>query len=209
MAKPISAYDITVTPKILGTVLVKNSQREWFRFDLWEDRIFILDRREEYQNWEDFDSGFIDNDIEDLHEQYLAAYGKAAPKNAHKKTLTKALWAKMYLKSKDRTGVYQTGGVRNVVTGEKDRKRNLDRRGYRALEVESIDHLQNQALIVHAALLKYHKASEKEYITEGDVRDLMSQLRDTGQLKTKQDPFRIFQYYRPALIKAGKLEFIE
>lgn len=209
MKKPVSAYkELIVTPKILAAVLVRNSQNEWFRFDEWHDRVFIMNRREEYNGWEDFDSGYTDGDVEELHEIYLGLFGTAAPKNAHKKTLTKAIWAKRYMASNDRTGVYGRGGLKDSITGERERKRNLDRRGYKASESNNAVHMQNQALIVHRAILDYHASSGKEYITEGDVKDLMTNLRDSGKLKTKQDPFRIFQYYRPALIKAGLLEFV-
>lgn len=205
-----SSYDgITVTQKMLDATLVRNSENKWFRFALWEDRIFIMDRREEWKGWEDFDSGYLDSDIDELHKKYVTLFKSAAPKNAHKKTLTKAIWGKLYLMSADRSDTYRTGQPIDPVTGERERKRSLDRRGYRALDVVGVDHLQNQALIVHRELLKLHKTSDKEIISEAEIMELMNRLRDSGVLKTKQDPFRIFQYYRPALIKAGKLEFIE
>lgn len=205
-----SAYDgLSVTPKILDAILVKNSQGQWFRFDMWVDRIFIVDRREEYHGWKDFDSGYIDNDIDELHEIYTALFNRPAPRNAVKITLTKAIYAKRFYMANDRSSTYTLGTPRDPVTGNKERKRSLDRRGYRAMEGESTVHLQNQALIVHRELLNLHKASNKEMLSEADIMDMMNRLRDTGVLKTKQDPFRIFQYYRPALIKAGKLEFIE
>lgn len=207
-----SAYHgIIVTPRMLATVLVQSRERKWYRFDLWEDRIFILDRWLEYRNWEEYDRTFTDesSDMFELHGTYKALYSCDAPANAHKKTLTKAIWAKYYLGAIDRTSTYSTGATRNNVTGERERKRSMDRRGYRALDVPSVENLPNQALIVHRELLKLHTQANKDIISEAEVIDLMNRLRDSGILKTKQDPFRIFQYYRPALLKANKLEFIE
>lgn len=210
--KAQSAYaGIVVTPRMLEAVLVKNTEGKWFRFDLWQDRVFIMNRREEWMNWQDFDSGYHDSpeEMEELSSLYYRWYGQHPPKNAVKVTLTKAIWAKMYLSAADRTGLYSNNPTKNPVTGERERKRSLDRRGYRALDVQSVEHLQNQALIVHRELLKLHTQLGKEVITEAEVSDMMTRLRDSGILKTKQDPFRIFQYYRPALIKSGKLEFLE
>ena len=204
-----SNYDIEPTPAMLECVLVQDMNSHWFRFSLWTDRIFIIQRRQEWKNWAHFDESWFDDadSMFDLHELYFRMYGRNAAKNAHKKTLTKAIWVKWHLASEDRTHTYITGG--RTDTGERERKRILDRRGYRVLEGESNMHLQNQALIVHRELLKLGKALKKEIITEAEVMDMMTRLRDSGILKTKQDPFRIFQYYRPALIKAGKLEFVE
>lgn len=202
-----SAYQgIITTPAMFDAVLVKNSQREWFRFSLWEDRIFILDRREEYKNWADYDSGFGENDKEELHEHYEAFYGKRAPKNAHKVTLTKAIWIKLYLKANDRTKDYVRGGTKDPVTGEKERKRNLNGRRYKIIQGLSADHLQDQALTIHRELLKYQAQAGTETITEAEVIDLMDRIAAAKILKTKQEPFRIFQYYRSALIRSGKLE---
>jgi hypothetical protein len=205
-----SAYaGIVTTPAMFDAVLVKNTQREWFRFALWEDRIFILDRREEYRNWKDFDEGYIENDKEELHEIYQAYYGKPAPKNAHKVTLTKAIWVKLYLKANDRSKDYVRGGSKDPVTGEKERKRNLNGRRYRIIQGESTEHLQDQALTIHRELLKYQAQTGTETITEAEVVELMNRISEAKILKTKQEPFRIFQYYRPALIKANKLEMFQ
>lgn len=203
-----SAYqNIVITPAMFDAVLVKNSQREWFRFALWADRIFILDRREEYMNWKDFDDGWNDKgDMDELHENYAAHYGEPAPKNAHKVTLTKAIWVKMYLKANDRSKDYIRGGSKDPVTGEKERKRNLNGRRYRVCQGLSEHHLQEQALTIHRELLKFQTQAGTETITEAEVVELMDRIAKAKILKTKQEPFRIFQYYRSALIKANKLE---
>ena len=204
-----SAYaGITVTPDMLDAVLVCNSQGQWFRFRFWEDRVFIMDRRQEYMNYADYDSGWHDSpeEMEELHEKYSLLYGVTAPRNAKKVTLTKAIWAKLYYRAADRSRDYTTGGGKNHVTGEKERKRNLDGRRYKVLVGESNMHLQDQALVVHRELLKFQQIIGRETISEAEVRTCMEAAAKNKILKTKQDPFRIFQYYRGALIKANKLE---
>lgn len=194
---------------MLDAVLVSNSVGEWYRFQLWEDRYFIMNRRDEYRNYEDWDSAWLETDIEEIHALYVKYFGKAAPKNAKKKTLTKAIWAKWFYMSQDRTGTYNTSGVKNHVTGERDRKRNLDGRRYRVLDGGNSEHLQEQALITYRELKKFQQAAGTETISEANVRTVMEQAQKSGLLKTKQDPFRIFQYYRGALIKCGKLEMFK
>jgi len=208
-----SAYDgIVVTPDMLECVLVCNSEHHWFRFKLWEDRIFIMDRREEYKNYRDFDAKYEDtvDDRFDLEYLYKTLYKEDAPRGAKKVTLTKAIWAKYFYLAEDRTRTYTTGGGKNHITGEKERKRNLDGRKYRVLEgKESTLHLQDQALVVYRELLKFQQHAGKEAISEADVRSVMERAAASKILKTKQDPFRIFQYYRGALIKANKLEMFD
>lgn len=194
---------------MLDAVLVKGPQGDWFRFQLWEDRVFILNRREEYQGWVDFDDGFIEADMGELRETYHLLFGGPPPTNVKKVTLTKAIWAKRYFQAADRSTDYRTGGGKNHVTGEKERKRNLDGRRYRMTNGASTEHLQSQALTVHRELLKFQLACGRETISEGEVKTVMDNIAQAKTLKTKQDPFRIFQYYRAALIKANKMEMFE
>jgi hypothetical protein len=42
--------------------------------------------------------------------------------------------------------------------------------------------------------------TEKHTISEKDLKDAV--IKRAAELKTRQDPWRIFQYYRPQLIQA-------
>lgn len=44
-----------------------------------------------------------------------------------------------------------------------------------------------------------------EDITEADLKDVVVELAETGVLQTKQDPWRIFQYYRANMINSSML----
>jgi hypothetical protein len=208
-----SAYDgIVVTPAMLDTVLVCNTEHKWFRFTLWEDRFFIMGRRQEHRDYKSFDALYEEtaDDLNDLAYLYKTLFGHEPPNGAKKATLTKAIWGKYWYMAEDRSGVYSLSGSKKTPTGERERKRSMDGRRYRVLDGQTSSvHLQDQALVVHRELLKFQRLADKETISEAEVRSVMETAAKEKILKTKQDPFRIFQYYRGALIKANKLEQFE
>lgn len=58
--------------------------------------------------------------------------------------------------------------------------------------------MRNQAKQVLLILTSYCREHKTLTFSENKAKDLMHQHQD--QLKTKQDPFRIFRYYRPTLV---------
>lgn len=171
-----------------------------------------MDRRQEWKGFQDWLSGWgtTEEERDELRELYGKTFGEQPPNLANVHTLAKAIYVKWYYMAEDRSSTYTVAGGKNHVTGEKERKRNLDGRRYKLLETsESSMHLQDQALVVHRELLKFQKACGRETISEAEVRTVMEASAKSGILKTKQDPFRIFQYYRGALQKANKLEMFE
>ena len=50
------------------------------------------------------------------------------------------------------------------------------------------------------------KTEEIVWISEAKLQTLVKEAASNGVLKTKQDPWRIFQYYRAQLISAGSLK---
>lgn len=199
---------------MLDAVLVKNSEGKWFRFQLWEDRIFIMDREVEYRSFDDFfdcwtEADAFDEEDGELRAMYIMAFGAPPPKNAKFVSIAKAVWCKCYLRANDRTDVYGHSTNRDPVTGAKERRRNLNGRQYvinEPFEGWTAD-LPEQAQIVYKALRELSEQVDSVTINEGAIKDLMTRLRDEGTLKTKQDPFRIFQYYRPTLKKIKLLSF--
>jgi hypothetical protein len=63
------------------------------------------------------------------------------------------------------------------------------------------DSYPKQARIILDTLAR----QESPYILEADLMKLMNYLVVQGKLKTKQDSWRIFQYYRPQFLDAGLL----
>ena len=59
----------------------------------------------------------------------------------------------------------------------------------------------NQMRVIHENALK------NEWISEADLMDRVMDWEVQGILKTKQDPWRIFEYYRPRLIALGLLVY--
>lgn len=66
-------------------------------------------------------------------------------------------------------------------------------------EVAFCDRYNKQARTVFTALYD----GGKEFLTEDEIKKLIYRLVADRQLKTKQEPWVIFQYYRPQFIKDG------
>lgn len=217
-AKPRGIYQgLDRSDAVKHAVLVCNSLGEWFRFKLWTDRVMIMNREEEFKDFEEFKKyGVSLNDKPAAVELYTKHFGFPPPKNAKVEQIAEAVWCKMYAKAKDRTEDYRTGGGRDVVTGKKKRKRNLDGRKYwipdapnaeAARETMSkLGSLPPQAKACLKIFQKELKDSDKTSLTESEVKDMVMRARDRGDMKTKQDPFRIWQYYRPTLVEAGLIK---
>lgn len=200
---------------VLSAVLVQSGNK-WFRFKLWADRVMIVSRTEEYNNFQEFSKYAVsENDIQEARNLYHRYFDKFPPKNAKVAQIAEAVWCKLYAISEDRETAYTTGGGRDIVTGKKKRKRNLDGRLYSfpnqtAEEAANIQNrlaqLPPQAKVCLKVFQKELSDSEKVTLNEAEIKDMMTRARDRGDLKTKQDPFRIWQYYRPALVEANLLK---
>jgi hypothetical protein len=58
-------------------------------------------------------------------------------------------------------------------------------------------------------ILNENLTAEKPVISEPDLHALIVEAAVNGSLKTKQDPWRIFQYYRTELVKTGVVESVK
>jgi hypothetical protein len=68
------------------------------------------------------------------------------------------------------------------------------------LENGTVDQIYNkQAKTVFVALLE----NGRQFLTEEDIKKLIYSLVAERKLLTKQEPWVIFQYYRPQFIKDG------
>ena len=67
---------------------------------------------------------------------------------------------------------------------------------------EKIEGLPKQAVSI---LTGFSQMNGQE-LPEEKVQAFVQTLADTGELKTKQDPWRIFQYYRAKMISSGYLK---
>jgi len=65
------------------------------------------------------------------------------------------------------------------------------------------------AVLDHA--IRIENTEEEIYFTPGEIQDLMEDAAAKGILKTRQDPMRIFKYYRQQLLGSGlmRLQNIE
>jgi hypothetical protein len=66
---------------------------------------------------------------------------------------------------------------------------------------QTFDWYPKQARIILETIIR----SLPERFLEEDIRQVITNLVASGKLKTKQDPFYVFQYYRPRFIEDGFL----
>lgn len=158
--------------------------------------------------WDNFDQ-FLDQNEQTILTYHANYFGAEPPKGQDKITTASLTWYKMVANAKN-----------NMATGtpvsETGRKSTILNRKYFAGEVTegSADVKTFQAL----ACLKIFRETLEKSTDEIETHDgdgklikvkaiteevLKQAVNDrAGEIKTRQDPWRIFQYYRPTLIKA-------
>lgn len=125
-----------------------------------------------------------------------------------KETLSLELWDHMCRRADDRRQASTPRGF-DPVTGAKKRgrkKQNLDGRRYHIIEpLSEKKEMLNEAPITTRQGRKIYEFFVDEgfrtgsrVITEGRMKDIVNDRAE--ELRTKQDPWRIFCYYRPELV---------
>jgi len=97
-----------------------------------------------------------------------------------------------------REGVDRTDASLRVKADGSTSPRPLGERRYKVTDKPCPSSLVLQARLVHAIL----KRDAVMWIDEESLKSIIA----SSDLKTRQDPWRIFQYYRPTLVKCGLLE---
>ena len=140
----------------------------------------------EFMNFDDLTSR-QQSVIESLHLEFLKC---EPPKKQNRMTTSLYLWAWLVKNA--------TPHLVNIAAdGTKERKSTISTRCYsRGAVDKSPENLTPQAkvcLTIFIALI-----GDAQSVTEGDLRRKVEER--AAELKTRQDPWRIFQYYRPKLI---------
>jgi hypothetical protein len=86
--------------------------------------------------------------------------------------------------------------------GNKERKSSLDTRIYTLVSPQPAEAPKTPQAKTCLAFLR--DSVKNGQITEADLKRVVETR--AAELKTRQDPWRIFQYYRPTLIKGGYLK---
>jgi hypothetical protein len=148
----------------------------------------------EFQSFDDFDKQGKQT-ILAYHEQFF----KQEPQRKQPLNTT-ALMCWMYMLSEAAPHVEGT----DPVTGKRERKSSIAGRRYslgtsaKPGSYECPGILTYQAVQCHRIFID--TLAKNESVTESDLKAEIT--RRAPELKTKQDPWRIFQYYRPKLIAA-------
>lgn len=150
--------------------------------------------------WANFDEFVVQTNEQTMlayHEQLFG--GKLPPKKQDLITTKLIIWHKMMsLIKNDMTVKESEGSPKDPVSG---RKSSIATRKYFLGEVKegSADITTYQALKC-LELIRVAISEEIGFIEEAELKQYI--IDHAEVLKTKQDPWRIFQYYRPQLIKA-------
>jgi len=147
-----------------------------------------LPLKQSWESWDDFDEHTTDQQATDLH---LEIFKVPRPQKCSKVYCTVAIWKYWFLVGKSHIVAKQKTEAK-----AKAASKTLSRAYvYLAKQVEL-------GTPQARACLKIIEDSCKDgQVTESVLKDAI--IKRAAELKTRQDPWRIFQYYRPSLIAAG------
>lgn len=199
-----SIYEGLETPnkKVANRALVRSMSGEWFVFP---DQSVIA-KFPEIQIEREIVSldKLLEAKIEAIEEIHTIVFGGHIPKNVDQTTASLMIFA--YLIKNAKPLIPQVTTNSEGVQVKKERKSTIGSRVYTLGEVrEKIEeHVKTpQALACYKILLESLTDPKSEgtlYVTEEILK--ANVIARASELKTRQDPWRIFQYYRPQLLLA-------
>lgn len=209
-------HEFTQT-KYQRRILVQDKvERKWIMYR--ENGLISLmeqGRHREIHGLMDLHDRFSNDDLLDLHSEL---YGRKPSLKRDKMGICIYIIAKICSKAKDRTewAIPQNAAASgNMTTDPRSGPRqSLKGRMYCIMNEKPPKGIKMppQAMICFEVLAKTINTLESEdnensgACTEEQFRNALMTAQDQGQLKTKQDPWRIFQYYRAQLVKHGMIK---
>jgi hypothetical protein len=157
-------------------------------------------RQVTYRNYEDFDDEVTLGDLIALHEEF---FRKAPTKKLQKDRaeLSLIIWHHLCNVADDRTTIGQTEA--HTDDNGNRRRQSLADREYTVRTVEdlpkALSSVPPQARVCYQILADI--CEQQDSVSEQALMGAVAQASEQGRLKTKQDPWRIFQYYRPKLVE--------
>lgn len=189
--------------KVLSTqCIIIDKHGEIFRYTLPQGINTVTEAITfKFTNFDDFDNQIKPLEMIEWHQRY---FDKALPPTNEKNSAQIALWVwlKLCRLAKDRTTA-----PKDPVTGSKTK--NAARMYYRCLDEKGIpipSPLKTPQTMACLTILettcKENTQNGKKVLscTEANLKTAI--FARSAELKTRQDPWRIFQYYRPQLINA-------
>ena len=222
---PEASFSSRLTPedkKHYDRCLVNSQDGMWYLFS--DDKVGaagIITPRVLYPNWKAFAASFgIDDqgshtaDTAGLANLYATSFGKEATKEMQKDPMELSIMVWMQL---CKTAVNRLSARAPEVTAAGNPKRSFKKlldRGYEIIKLEIDPKLKlppqaKTCLEFFAELVKEANPSGEnriETIKEDRVKAYV--IEQQTRLQTRQDPWRIFQYYRPTLIKEGFIRLV-
>lgn len=150
------------------------------------------------REWQNFDQ-FVElpkQTVLAYHEQF---FGVEPPKKQSHTDTAVACWAYMVKEAKPHLP------DTDPVTGKKERKSSLGTRRYFLGSRDRKTVVMPFQMSKCLDLLEASIPQNRDYVTEEELSQVVTNR--AGELKTKQDPWRIFQYYRPRLIQEKLLRY--
>ena len=147
-----------------------------------------------YPTWEEFDNEMTKGKIVELAKRFNVEL----PKKASKVDLTLLLWSAMCAKAVETEPVQTTAMPKEKKPGK------LANRKYEVIPMEGQDAIDREKSLANfppqaKACLQIMQEFGTPFIPEDDLKKAIAEKAD--RLHTRQDPWRIFQYYRAQLIE--------
>ena len=212
---PYSSTLTTDDKKRYNYPLVQSQDGLWYVFPNEATTVAIINPRKVHVSWAKF-SEEMELAPAILHDLFVTAFNREPTKSEAKDTIEMSIMVWMQLSktamnrlnsAPDPKSLNDKGEVKRVF-------KKLQNRGYEVikLEVDPALKLPPQAktcLEFFSELVKEANPSGEDKIVtipEKVVQDYV--LKEQARLATRQDPWRIFQYYRPTLIKNGNIRLV-
>jgi hypothetical protein len=177
----------------LKQALVFTKNHETFRFKTLQENHIVADAVHlQYPNWEAFDNDSKNWPDDKVKEEFQAAFKRKPTKKENRIDLTTSLYSYWASKAADRT-------EKPVKEGSSPK---LTNRTYTRLTNADAKITTPQAKTCLEIIDQAR--GEEETISEAKLKEAFA--NKGAELKTRQLPWRIFQYYRPLLISQKVLK---
>jgi hypothetical protein len=171
-----------------------NDQKSYKYTDRKACPVHDKDLKKVYLDWDAFESDTTWQ-MPQLEEEHKKLFGHPIPAKTNRTDATIVIWHKWISLAEDRLSVGQAAPG--------SRKNSIESRIYTRTFIDGKPASAQLKTPQAMACLKIFDESmdpEKHTITEKDLKAKV--IERQAELKTRQDPWRIFQYYRPQLIQA-------
>ncbi|CAB4182364.1 hypothetical protein UFOVP1090_2 [uncultured Caudovirales phage] len=212
---PFSSTLTTDDKKRYNYPLVQSQDGMWYVFPNEATTVAIINPRQVLKDWATF-SAEMESKPNDLHDLFVTAFNREPTKGEMKDKveLSIQVWMQLSKTAANRLNSAPDPKTLNEKGEVKRVFKKLMNRGYEVikLEVDPALKLPPQArtcLEFFSELVKTENPSGEDRIVTISEKVVQTYVETNAErLKTRQDPWRIFQYYRPTLIKDGFIRLV-